>query len=79
MDEYVFRFDIPMHDMVLLEDSKCIEKLMKYLKGLLLLKEAMLDNIFVKCSALAVLVDKVAIIFCLQQFFEFDDVRPLPD
>lgn len=63
-----------MHDVILPEDSESFNDLSKNLKSSFLLQSAFLFEQIVESATFAVLINKIAIVFCLQQLEESDYV-----
>ena len=63
-----------MHNVVLPQDFQPCNQLAKYFNSLLLFKFSLLFKQVVKSASSTILINKIAIIFSLQQFIEFYDM-----
>jgi hypothetical protein len=61
-----------MHDVILPEDFESFNDLSEYLKSSFLLESAFLFEQIMESATFAVLIHKIAIVFCLQQLEESD-------
>ena len=63
-----------MHDVILPEDFESFNDLSEYLKSSFLLESAFLFEQIMESATFAVLIHKIAIVFCLQKLEESDYV-----
>ena len=63
MKENVVWFEIPMHDIVLVQDLECFKQLPEYLQRLLLAQfDLLLESMF-ECASVAEFIDKVEVVW----------------
>lgn len=70
----VVGFEIPMHDVVLVENFEGLQQLSKYLHSLRLGEPALLFEPGIEGFPVAILVDKVEVVGSLQHLYKPDDV-----
>ena len=84
MRKYVLRFDIPMHDIILIEVSEAVEQLLEVEKHFLLsLEPAVPPQLFEVAWQIAIVAqlqyDENAVVFDIaDDVFDFDDVGVVP-
>ena len=64
-----------MHDIVFSKHSKSSDEFTEDGDGFFLLEFPMFFKLIVKSSSSTILINKIAIIFSLQQLIEFDNMR----
>lgn len=73
-DEYILRFEVAVHHIVFSQHLQPLHQLRKNTNGSSLVERALALYELMQRAAFAKLIHKIAIIFCLQQLVEADDV-----
>lgn len=74
MQQQILRLEITMHDIMPTQNAKSLHHLRKIHQRCLLRKASLLLEQFLKCSSIAVLIDKVVVIGSFEHIEIFDDV-----
>lgn len=75
MEQNILRFQVAMHDIVLVQDFEGIEELFEVGESLSLRELHLTFKKIIESASIAVFVDEVEVVSCSKHFNELDDVR----